>query len=553
MRKAYKYIAACAALAGLVGCAKIEVVPVVKAAAEVVEEEGGDYVVNFECTVDGTKTGFDDGTGIEWKSGDGISFFQVRYASESASSTTYQKVDKTIENDGDEANFSCSFNAPYIVENEKAVRYFAVYPTDKYVGAIGLGEKKLPKMTLSGSQTPAVGSFDPKADILLGEYNTLYEAKTSLELRFQRYNAIGKMKLTNLPSTNEIKSVSFSAVKSGNAVALAGSTYYNPNSENVYEQYSYTTSTTAANNTSTEYTITLDYSSQNLTANSSEGTTAHFCCYPFKLDEGDTFTVVVTTKAGEVITKVVTIPDTLTDGFKFESGKGTQFTVNMSTATKTCDWCEIVVSDTTINGAKCTFSTTADDVTSVKVACAASFSNLYTTYFDSKGTSKTLTDGSCSSSYNSLTIDTEYIYAVKIESASKGTVVLTKPFRTDWFKLAAAKSETTGKVQLQFYAVNLGSSTRGFRLISTSEAEGLDDLESFYLNTLKPGLLQETYVNGINDKKGAVYAFSTSSNCYDKDGKSVSSLTSETSYTVMIQATNTRGESVFRTATAKAK
>ena len=95
MRKAYKYIAACAALAGMVGCAKIEVVPVVKADAEVVEEEGN-YSVTFDCRMpedDATKTFFNE-KGISWAKGDKIRYCQYATVESEAKmrATSYWEV-----------------------------------------------------------------------------------------------------------------------------------------------------------------------------------------------------------------------------------------------------------------------------------------------------------------------------------------------------------------------------------------------------------------------------------------------------------------------------
>ena len=533
MKKAYKYIAACAALAGIVGCAKIEVVPVVKADAEVVEEEGN-YSVTFDCRMpedDATKTFFNSEKGISWAKGDKIRYCQYATVESEAKmkATSYWEV-TSVRATLPTLTIS-SFNTP---DEGTEAKYFSVYPYDAYKAYAINDGKILPRITLPESQTPTETSFDPKADILISKCATDIEVnsdnKYPVLLQYARPSAFGKMTITNLPSSNNVASIKFSAKQSGSSVNLAGSHYYDLEDATMS---SYTTSVTNAT------VLTLDYKDLELSASSSM--TAYFCCYPFELAKGDSFKVVVTTTAGEVFTKNVTIPASLTQGFKFESGKGTQFTVNMASANKSgASWLNV---DTYTYSSYTTYGTLYFGIAGSEISSAC-YKIVSTADFDAENietemssettdlTSEeitTINNGTTKSKYqSSLTLNTEYTIIVKATNTSDETAYAYGVSKTAWFGVKVVKTTTASKVNGYFYGEDLASLK--YKWVKTSDLSDVSDYEEYFdgLSTTDGA----SKLSDINNAKtlGKGYSFT---------------LTSGTEYIFMAKATNTSGETKF--------
>ena len=546
MKKIYAFSAALAAVAVLAGCSKIEISAPAVPAQEAQEAEEGDCILTFTNTIecdDATKTEFDGNT-ILWSVGDEAKFLQY-IQKETAGTYVLSGFGSSENRQVAEKSNSYSVSVGTTTPVAFPAYYCAAFPFANYSSATFTDDNFKLKVKLPASQTPTATSFDKSADILISECVVGESAKvTKFNLNYYRPVAIAKMTVKNLPSSAAISKITFSAKVDGTSVALAG-----------YDQYS--TDGTLPDGTgrsSTSTVIALDYSELSLTADSAEGMTAYFTCFPFALAEGDSFKVQVTTTSGEVFTRNVTIPADRT--LELSAGKGSVFAVDMSEADKTCSWASLGYS-TTYNSLS--YKVSGDDVASAKayVCTPEEYATLTDLSAAIEANGDELTVGT-SFTKISLTIDTEYCVLFKLVSTSSQEVILVRNWRTDWFKLAAATSGTTGKVQIQMYGVNLASSSKHYRIIATDDITTyeISDLEDFYTNTLKPGGLASAYVSGINNKAGAVYAFSVSDvYTYNEDSSAwvKGTMTSGTSYTVMIKVTNERGETVFRSAKATAK
>lgn len=212
-----------------------------------------------------------------------------------------------------------TFDVTLNEDNEaSSFAYYAFYPSGAYYsGQSSPNKVESVVITVPSKQTPASGSFDPDADILIAEPQTGTSQATSLDMRFARVVAVGKMTITGLGSSDPVTAVTFSAKDaSGQADTLAGRTAYNLATAEVVRK-----------NTA-DASIILDYSSLGLAAN--ESLDVWFTCLPFSLDGGGSFTVTVET-GNQTFTKEVSL--TSSQKLEFTAGKASRFTVDMSSAT----------------------------------------------------------------------------------------------------------------------------------------------------------------------------------------------------------------------------
>lgn len=326
MKRFFVFAAFAAALSfGLASCADIE--PDTKDANEEIKENNqeGNLTINFECMMDdATRTEYHDKT-IWWSKGDVARFAQ--YASVGGVMKTVFVSNGALASSKNVLSVSVSqFNTPD--ENTDSY-YMAVFPNSSFVSYDPSSGNVRMKMKTPAAQTPSLTSFDSNADLLISEYKKNLEkndeGKYSVQLRFKRMIALPKMTITNLPSSEKIKSVQFSAKQSGQDVLLAGEKWYDFVSG----------STTSNVSAESKYSIALDYSD---VEGAASGMTAYFCCYPFELVAGDSFKVVVTTESGEIFTREVTLSGSQTLSLK--EGRGTKFSVDMAP-----DICASVVID----------------------------------------------------------------------------------------------------------------------------------------------------------------------------------------------------------------
>ena len=229
-----------------------------------------------------TKT-YVEGTSIKWaSSGEKLKVFEDADGTVAASTT---KAGETTD-----GGATMSFQTQLVDKSTEGISsftYYAFYPSSAYASNTGVVTVAI---NTPASQTPTAASFDPAADLLIARsINAGDTQPTSLNMSFARMIAIGKMTITNLGTSDVVKSVSFSAqINNGvdfDDVVIAGRTAFNLTTGMPKTVY--------GSNVESK-TITLDYSALSLTANSSMD--AWFTCFPFELATGDKFTVVVKTR-----------------------------------------------------------------------------------------------------------------------------------------------------------------------------------------------------------------------------------------------------------------
>lgn len=253
-----------------------------------------------------------NGDDVTWSSGDKLTVIQTVTGGESEGTTTTFSQDGVTTDDGQTMTFNFSFTE---ITDASSFVYNAVYPAEAVQTA-----NKPASVTINtkSNQVPAANSFDPSADLLIAKPSEplATQPTESVAMRFQRMIALGQMTVKNLGSEEDITKVTFSAVKGGENVILAGRTAYNLTEGKIVSTYGSSIG---------EKTISLDYIGKNVKANTSM--VAYFTCYPFALAENDKFTVTVET-ATKVFTKEVTLGEGKSLGFS--AGNGAKFTVNMS-------------------------------------------------------------------------------------------------------------------------------------------------------------------------------------------------------------------------------
>ena len=264
-----------------------------------------------------TKT-FIDGTSIKWSSsGEFLRVFEVASPKDGEPVTTpAQSAEGKTDDGGATMSFSVSLTDKS--EGYESFDYYAVYPSSAYqsgslVNAVTLNTK--------GAQNPSATNFDPEQDLLIAKKleNGSRQAST-LEMRFARVVAIGKMTIKNLNTTDPITKIIFSAKVGEDAVALAGRTIFDLESASPVTKY--------ASNTQ-DYSIILNYDGQNITANTSEGMVAYFTCYPFAInaETPGSFKVEVET-AFQTFEKEVSVSSE--KGLALNAGKASVFSVDMA-------------------------------------------------------------------------------------------------------------------------------------------------------------------------------------------------------------------------------
>lgn len=495
-----------------------------------------------------TRTEFHEKT-IWWSKGDKVVFGQYAMVD---GKMTYKSTSGTVSSAKEKISFNISnFNTP---DEGTDSYYCSVYPLASYKAYNTTAGHIRARITTPDTQTPTATGFDPAADLLISNYAENLtpgsDGKYTVQLAYYRQVAIGKMRLKNLPSESPIASVEFSAAHRGSAVTLAGDKFYD------------FTTMAPSSVSSRKYKITLDYSEQSI---SGEDMTAYFCCYPFELVADDSFTVKVVTEAGEVFTRNVVLPSDRT--LSFEADRGTQFTVDMSSATKTDSWFTVneyssSSSTKTTNKIYYTFKTSATNVVSGKFMAVSEevFAGITDigAYLDEKGTS--ISDASIASinstgtSYVSntskLTGDSWYVVMCKLVLDDETAGVAITHIKTDWFTLTA-ETGAEGYFIYRFYGANVSSQTRNSRIIATDALPEGTTFEEYYTNTLSPGGIPSSTLESINQKAGVTSAGYQTTKYYT--GKSTQeTMTPGANYTVMIKVVNERGETKFLTASANA-
>lgn len=497
---------------------------------------------------DATRTEFHENT-IWWSEGDKVVFMQ--YASVDGQ-MTYKSSSVEISSASKKISASISrFNVP---DEGTDSYYCSVYPSASYTNYNTSLGHLLARINTPDTQAPSATGYDPAADLLISDYvenlTPGSDGKYTVQLSYYRQVALGKLHLKNLPSENQIASVEFSAEHDGSDVTLAGAKWYDFTTQAPYSVYS------------RKYKLTLDYSTQEIAGDM----TAYFCCYPFKLDTDDSFTVKVVTKAGEVFTRKVTLSDSQT--LSFEADRGTQFTVDMSTAIKTNNWLTVDEYSssayyTTTNKIYFRVHTSARNVASGKFMAIpeADFEGVtdIEAYLDAHGAT-TLSDNSITdlntngSSRNltksSLTGDSWYVAMAKLVLEDGTVGVAFTHIKTDWFMLTA-ETRAEGGIIYRFYGANISSKTRNSRIIATDGLPEGTTFEDYYTNTLAPGGIPGETRAAINEKAGTTSVGYQTTKYYT--GKSTTeTMTPGTNYTVMIKVVNERGETKFVTASANA-
>lgn len=494
-----------------------------------------------------TRTGYHEKT-IWWSAGDKVAFGQ--YASVGGD-MTYKSSSVTINSDTEVLTaYISKFNTP---DDATDSYYFSVYPGASFTNYSTSSGHVRARINTPAEQTPTATSFDPAADLLISNYAENLtkngEGKYAVTLSYYRQVALGKMSIINLPSESKITTVTFKAEHDQRSVVLAGAKWYDFTTLGPTSTYSSNT------------TLTLDYSALEITGNM----TAHFCCYPFELDEADWFEVTVTTAAGEVFTKKVTL--SALQSLSFEAGRGTRFTVDMSTATKSANWLSIREYNTapyTKATNKIYYRVRTENKT-VKSAKIKAFSESafaaiddWETYFASNGTTMNATsisnmNGSSGYSslysYSSLTGDTWYVVMARVVLEDDTVGYAVGRIKTDWATLTA--EPIAGGIKVTYYGKDLHTTnTRNFRVVATDLDMGGQSFADYYTSVLNPGTIASN-IETVNSKNGTSGLYSNVTKHYT--GKSTQeTMVAGTNYTVIMKFVNLRGETKILTASADA-
>ena len=191
--------------------------------------------------------------------------------------------------------------------------YYAVYPG---TAANRDGNTGYDYITTPHVQYPSATSFDPDADLLIARKLETSTQAAELAMSFARVVAIGKMTLKGLVTKDNILEVAFQPKKGDEYIPLSGETSFDL--ETARPVFGYGDKERYTNNLM-EYDGTIPANNMPV----------WFTCYPFELQEGDSFRVVVET-VGASYNKNVTIPAGRSLAFK--EGKPSVFSVNLSDA-----------------------------------------------------------------------------------------------------------------------------------------------------------------------------------------------------------------------------
>lgn len=548
-----RFIALTSVILAFVSCVNLESEEASKKSTITVQVE---EVPNYEAS-DETRTEYFDKT-IYWSENDLIAFGQ--FATVNDKKKVNNVYSKSLRR---QKYFSTAISLFDNPDEGTDSYYFSVYPSASYTSvnysAIG---SILALISTPSTQYPTATSFDPKADLLISNYvenlSKDSDGKYVVQFSYYRQVALGKMKLTGLPQNVKINSINITAENDGEAVTLAGQKWYNFSTIKVYSTYSRSTS------------LTLDYSTLDI-KDTGEGMTAHFCCYPFELGEGDCLQVVVTAENGKTYTKRVTLSSDQT--LSFVKDRATKFSINMANAIETDSWLSVYENN---NGssAKTTnrvyFSMkyanyeSGPSVSSGKFIAVteADFANIddISSYVYANGSSmsanslKSINDSGTSYISNSggstLTGDTWCVVMCRLVLNDNSVGIAITRIKTDWFNFTAA-TRTKGGITYTYYGKDLASNTRNCRVIKTDDLPEGHTFESYYNDVLSPGGIPSKTLSAINDDEGKTGASYYTTSYYT--GKTTTAtMTPGDSYTVMVNAVNTRGETTFRYVTVTA-
>lgn len=189
--------------------------------------------------------------------------------------------------------------------------YYGLYPAADYLA--GSSSPSVVKVNLPASQNPTSGSYGQEADMLVAAAITgLGSQPSTLNMSFSRIVALGKMTLTNIPTTDDITSVSFSAT----GKTLAGTATLDLGN-GVVSEY-------GSDNGGVEK-LSLNYAG----GISPEGLVAYFTCWPCNLAAGDEVVVEVNTSNTRYV-RTFNLPKAMS----FAANRSSRFTVDMSGATE---------------------------------------------------------------------------------------------------------------------------------------------------------------------------------------------------------------------------
>ena len=281
---------------------------------EAVPDSEGMVNITVNGAVDNTVKTVLDGTTVTWDTSAPEKLLVLQTAT--VSGTPQVVSAKSAAGVSADAGAHMTFDVSFaVVDDATNFAYDAFYPAADYTLAETGTDVTTIGITTPAEQTPTATSFDTDADLLLAKpYDAGAVQPSTLNLRFQRMIAVGKMTVKNLPSSEDVVSVKISATKSGSAVAMAGVSTFN-----------LSTGEAVAYGTEPRTAITLDYSALSLTADSS--LPVYFTCLPFSLAATDHFIVEVATATKRYIRDV-----TLGGELSFTAGHCSTFGVDMSTA-----------------------------------------------------------------------------------------------------------------------------------------------------------------------------------------------------------------------------
>ncbi|MBO4671427.1 MAG: Ig-like domain-containing protein [Bacteroidales bacterium] len=229
----------------------------------------------------------------------------------------------TVSEKGVSADGGCTMDFKATFEKEantsgQDLIYTAVYPASAMVGVQG-GHAQV--IDLASIQNDVEGSFDPKADLLLATQQPYGDQQSELKFEFERLVSLVRLKVKDInPQCYQVASVKLQTpghiISGKKNLTLTGGfvTMYDTTEE-------------LANS------VTVNVRNRNLLTSDNSAPAdfdVWFCVWPETLNSGDTFTLTVTDINGREYTRTVSVSGS---PLKFEKGKVTKFSVDMSSAT----------------------------------------------------------------------------------------------------------------------------------------------------------------------------------------------------------------------------
>lgn len=292
MKKSYIFLAA-AAVISAASCQKAEL-----------DNTNQTKTVHMEISATKTKTFLtDDGQTTFWSpSGEMLMVLES-----AGGSVIYAESDPGVSPDG---GSTMEFGVNLPEKTATSYTYYALYPSTCFPTGSSLSLSGI-KVVTPSTQHPTDTSFDPAADLLISSPVTETSQPTNLELSFARKIALGKMKISNLGTADNVVSVKFEAIDK----KLAGRSYADLTTGRITE-YGY-------RNQHQDY-IELDYTEKSYAAN---GLDAYFMCFPASLSEGDVFKVTVSTKTHRFVKEVTVAAG---QSLEFKAGEKANFSVDFT-------------------------------------------------------------------------------------------------------------------------------------------------------------------------------------------------------------------------------